>query len=89
MIITNLCICRQNSTDSKNRSNYKEEDHPHGLLPSPSYCDDYVRGRKVDFKLPYDLWWLHSHNQLPGRDDVVHSWNYKKIRTSNLFFILR
>ncbi|XP_065200673.1 uncharacterized protein LOC135831812 isoform X2 [Planococcus citri] len=73
---------KQNLGDAKNRSNYKEEDHPHGLLPPSAYANDYVRERRVDFKLPYDLWWQHSHNQLPGRDDVVHSWNYKKIRTN-------
>ena len=83
-----LRICRQNLGDAKNRSNYKEEDHPHSLLPPPAYANDYVRERRVNFKLPYDLWWQHSHNQLPGRDDVVHSWNYKKIRTSKLLFFI-
>ncbi|XP_065205528.1 histone-lysine N-methyltransferase ash1-like [Planococcus citri] len=73
---------KQNLGDAKNRSNYKEEDHPHSLLPPPAYANDYVRERRVNFKLPYDLWWQHSHNQLPGRDGVVHSWNYKKIRTN-------
>lgn len=31
--------------------------------------------------MPYDLWWQHTHSQLPGRD-VVPSWNYRKIRTN-------
>jgi len=62
---------------NKIRFHYNPEDHPHGLMPLPSYCPKWLRG----FQLPYDLWWLHMHDRLPGRD-VVPSWNYKKIRTS-------
>ncbi|KAF4531360.1 hypothetical protein B566_EDAN018103, partial [Ephemera danica] len=67
---------------SKSRSLvYKPEEHAHGLLPPPYHCGKYLRQRRVDFQLPHDLWWLHMHNQLPGRD-TVPSWNYKKIRTN-------
>lgn len=66
----------------KSRSTvYKPEEHAHGLLPPPYHCGKYLRQRRVDFQLPHDLWWLHTHNQLPGRD-AVPSWNYKKIRTN-------
>lgn len=66
---------------SKKAIQFKPEDHPHGLLPAPYHCGKWLRQRKVNFQLPYDLWWLHSHNKLPGRD-TVPSWNYKKIRTN-------
>ncbi|XP_034240792.1 microtubule-associated protein futsch isoform X2 [Thrips palmi] len=66
---------------SKKGLQYKPEDHPYGLLPPPYHCGKWLRQRRVNFQLPYDLWWLHSHNKLPGRD-TVPSWNYKKIRTN-------
>lgn len=77
---------RHIAVDAKNRFlPFKSEDHPHGILPPPSYCEDWVRKRQVDFKLPYDLWWLNNHNQLPGRD-VIESWKYKRIRLSTYLF---
>lgn len=60
---------------------YKPEEHPYGLLPPPYHCGKYLRCRRVPFQLPYDLWWQHTHSQLPGRD-IVPSWNYRKIRTN-------
>lgn len=65
----------------------KAEDFPGGFLPPPAYCNKWVRQRRVDFKLPHDLWWLHTHNQLPGRN-AVPSWNYKKIRT-NVYYDIK
>lgn len=64
---------------------YNRAEHEHGLMPPPAYCNKYVRLRREDFLLPFDLWWLHSNNQLPGRD-IVPSWNYRKIRTSECSF---
>lgn len=79
---------RKPSTESnKARLVYRPEEHEHGLLPPPYHCGKYLRQRRVEFRLPYDLWWLHTHSQLPGRDKVP-SWNYKKIRTSKYFFIV-
>ncbi|KDR13022.1 hypothetical protein L798_13230, partial [Zootermopsis nevadensis] len=72
---------KPNSDVGKPRLVYRPEEHQHGLLPPPYHCGKYLRQRRVEFKLPYDLWWLHTHNQLPGRDRVP-SWNYKKIRTN-------
>ena len=53
------------------------------LLPPPCYCRKWLRERLIDFQLPYDLWWLHTYNLLPGRD-LVPSWNYKKVKSSKL-----
>ncbi|XP_060525871.1 histone-lysine N-methyltransferase ash1 isoform X2 [Cylas formicarius] len=72
---------RQENTKSLRNLIYNPEDHPYGLLPPPYHCGKYLRCRRVDFQLPYDLWWQHTHSQLPGRD-VVPSWNYRKIRTN-------
>ncbi|CAL4137305.1 unnamed protein product, partial [Meganyctiphanes norvegica] len=71
----------------KNKLTYDPEEHRHGLLPPPCYCRKWLREREIDFRLPYDLWWLHEHNMLPGRD-VVPSWNYKKVK-SNIYFDVR
>ncbi|KAK3919372.1 Histone-lysine N-methyltransferase ASH1L [Frankliniella fusca] len=71
----------RSATDGKKSLQYKPEDHPHGILPAPYHCGKWLRQRRVNFQLPYDLWWLHTHNKLPGRD-IVPSWNYKKIRTN-------
>ncbi|KAK8390288.1 hypothetical protein O3P69_010163 [Scylla paramamosain] len=68
----------------KNKLTYDPEEHIHGLLPPPCYCRKWLRERQIDFVLPYDLWWLHEHNMLPGRD-IVPSWNYKKIK-SNVYY---
>lgn len=68
-------------SDSKKVIQYRPEDYPQGLLPPPYHCPKWLRQRRVNFQLPYDLWWLHTHNKLPGRD-IVPSWNYKKIRTN-------
>jgi [histone H3]-lysine4 N-trimethyltransferase ASH1L len=67
---------------------YKREEHKHGLLPPPYHCGKFLRQRRVDFELPYDLWWQHQHNKLPGRDSEVPSWNYKKIRT-NVYYDMK
>lgn len=66
---------------------YKPEDHPYGLLPAPPYCEKFFRQTVQDFQLPYDLWWQHNNNKLPGRDSVP-SWKYRKIRTSEMFVII-
>ncbi|XP_059621985.1 histone-lysine N-methyltransferase ash1 [Phlebotomus argentipes] len=51
------------------------------LLPPPPYCERFFRKTQRDFLLPYDLWWAHENQKLPGRNSVP-SWNYKKIRTN-------
>ncbi|GJQ68942.1 putative histone-lysine N-methyltransferase [Trypoxylus dichotomus] len=66
---------------NKSRLVYNPQEHPYGLLPAPYHCGKYLRCRKIPFQLPYDLWWLHTHSQLPGRD-TVPSWNYRKIRSN-------
>lgn len=60
---------------------YRPEEHPYGLLPPPYHCGKYLRNRKISFKLPHDIWWLHKNGQLVGRD-TVPSWNYRKTRTN-------
>lgn len=72
---------RRESASNKNKLVYIPEEHPYGLLPPPYHCGKYLRCRKVPFQLPHDLWWQHTHSQLPGRD-LVPSWNYRKIRTN-------
>jgi histone-lysine N-methyltransferase ASH1L len=61
---------------NKNKMLYDPTEHPHGLLPPPYHCGKFLRQREIPFQLPYDLWWLHTHSRLPGRD-LVPSWNYR------------
>jgi len=30
------------------------------LLPPPIHVGKYLREKRLDFRLPYDVWWLHS-----------------------------
>lgn len=64
---------------------YEPEEHEHGLLPPPFYCERFLRRTRRDFQLPFDVWWLHQQGKLPGRDNLVPSWNYRKIR-SNVYY---
>ncbi|XP_044756994.1 histone-lysine N-methyltransferase ash1 [Coccinella septempunctata] len=74
-------IRRKENASKYAKAMYVPSEHPYGLLPPPYHCGKYLRCRNVAFQLPYDLWWQHTHSQLPGRD-VVPSWNYRKIRTN-------
>lgn len=66
---------------------YDPAEHEHGLLPAPFYCERVLRRVRRDYQLPFDLWWLHQEDKLPGRDTMttVPSWNYRKIR-SNVYY---
>lgn len=68
---------------SKNSTDKKANDDetvcgPH--LPMP-FFDKYLLQTQSDFTLPYDLWYAHDNDKLSGRN-MVHSWNFKKIRTN-------
>lgn len=73
------------SSASSRLLTYDPDEHEHGLLPPPFHCEKWLRRRRQDFQLPFDLWWLHQHGKLPGRDAMVPSWNYRKIR-SNVYY---
>jgi len=32
----------------------------HGVLPAPIHVGKHLREKRVDFRLPYDVWWLHN-----------------------------
>lgn len=71
------------SDKSKNSTDKKANDNeticgPH--LPMP-FFDKYLLQTQSDFTLPYDLWYAHDNDKLSGRN-MVHSWNFKKIRTN-------
>ena len=50
------CVC---SADRRNVSSSPVTDDQ-GLLPAPIHVGKYLREKRIDFKLPYDVWWLHS-----------------------------
>ncbi|KAJ8005041.1 hypothetical protein DPEC_G00142520 [Dallia pectoralis] len=43
---------------------YTPGEQDHRLLPAPIHVGKYLRMRRIDFQLPYDVMWLWSHNQL-------------------------
>ena len=73
------------SADRNKLLTYEPEEHEYGLLPPPFYCERILRRTKRDFQLPFDVWWLHQQGKLPDRDNLVPSWNYRKIR-SNVYY---
>lgn len=74
---------RSPKANDKSLTRVKEtvpEDH-RVTLPIPPYCEKYFRRTIQDFELPYDLWYAHQNEKLPGRNSVP-SWNFKKLRTN-------
>lgn len=72
----------------KSQKSFKDDQPPPpALLPPPPYCEKFFRQTEIDFQLPYDLWFAHENQKLPGRDTVA-SWNFKKIRT-NVYIDIR
>ncbi|XP_078288124.1 histone-lysine N-methyltransferase ASH1L [Rhinoraja longicauda] len=60
---------------------YVPGEHEFGLFPAPIHVGKYLRQKRIDFQLPYDILWQWKHNQLYKKPDVPL---YKKIR-SNVF----
>ncbi|XP_076137009.1 histone-lysine N-methyltransferase ASH1L-like isoform X3 [Alosa pseudoharengus] len=64
-----------------NTLEYIPGEHDYGLLPAPIHVGKYLRLKRIDFQLPYDIQWLWKHNQLHRKPDPPA---YRKI-TSNVF----
>ncbi|KAL0985225.1 hypothetical protein UPYG_G00154300 [Umbra pygmaea] len=45
-------------------------EHDYSLLPAPIHVGKYLRMRRIDFQLPYDIIWLLRHNQLHKQCDA-------------------
>ncbi|KAL2084703.1 hypothetical protein ACEWY4_020221 [Coilia grayii] len=60
---------------------YTPGEHDYGLMPAPIHVGKYLRLKRIDFQLPYDIQWLWKHNQLHRKPDPPA---YRKI-TSNVF----
>ncbi|XP_041035607.1 histone-lysine N-methyltransferase ASH1L isoform X1 [Carcharodon carcharias] len=65
----------------KEKLEYIPGEHDYGLFPAPIHVGKYLRQKRMDFQLPYDILWQWKHNQLYKKPDVPL---YKKIR-SNVF----
>ncbi|NXM30700.1 ASH1L methyltransferase, partial [Oxyruncus cristatus] len=69
----------------KEKLEYTPGEHEHGLFPAPIHvggyldCGKYLRQKRIDFQLPYDILWQWKHNQLYKKPDVPL---YKKIRSN-------
>ncbi|XP_007883199.1 histone-lysine N-methyltransferase ASH1L-like, partial [Callorhinchus milii] len=62
----------------KEKLEYIPGEHDYGLLPAPMHVGKYLRQKRIDFQLPYDILWQWKHNQLYKKPDVPL---YKKIRS--------
>uniref|UniRef100_A0A3Q2PDK7 Ash1 (absent, small, or homeotic)-like (Drosophila) n=1 Tax=Fundulus heteroclitus TaxID=8078 RepID=A0A3Q2PDK7_FUNHE len=63
----------------KEKLEYIPGEHEYGLFPAPIHVGKYLRQKRIDFQLPYDILWLWKHDQLYKRPDVPL---YKKIRSN-------
>ncbi|NXN99315.1 ASH1L methyltransferase, partial [Rhinopomastus cyanomelas] len=68
----------------KEKLEYTPGEHEHGLFPAPIHVGGYLVGKylrqkRIDFQLPYDILWQWKHNQLYKKPDVPL---YKKIRSN-------
>uniref|UniRef100_UPI00398E5770 histone-lysine N-methyltransferase ASH1L n=1 Tax=Pristiophorus japonicus TaxID=55135 RepID=UPI00398E5770 len=63
---------------------YIPGEHDYGLFPAPIHVGKYLRQKRIDFQLPYDILWQWKHNQLYKKPDVPL---YKKIRSSEALSI--
>ncbi|XP_046875778.1 histone-lysine N-methyltransferase ASH1L isoform X2 [Hypomesus transpacificus] len=63
----------------KEKLEYVPGEHEYGLFPAPIHVGKYLRQKRIDFQLPYDILWLWKHDQLYKRPDVPL---YKKIRSN-------
>uniref|UniRef100_A0A8C6IQU0 Histone-lysine N-methyltransferase ASH1L n=1 Tax=Melopsittacus undulatus TaxID=13146 RepID=A0A8C6IQU0_MELUD len=67
----------------KEKLEYTPGEHEHGLFPAPIHLlfssGKYLRQKRIDFQLPYDILWQWKHNQLYKKPDVPL---YKKIRSN-------
>ncbi|XP_032948058.1 histone-lysine N-methyltransferase ASH1L isoform X2 [Rhinolophus ferrumequinum] len=63
----------------KEKLEYAPGEHEYGLFPAPIHVGKYLRQKRIDFQLPYDILWQWKHNQLYKKPDVPL---YKKIRSN-------
>ncbi|XP_056618440.1 histone-lysine N-methyltransferase ASH1L-like isoform X2 [Triplophysa dalaica] len=69
---------RPSSPENTECVDYDPEKHQYGLLPAPIHVGKYLRLKRIDFQLPYDIYWLRAHNKLPKISDSP-----QKTATSN------
>ncbi|XP_060726377.1 histone-lysine N-methyltransferase ASH1L-like isoform X2 [Tachysurus vachellii] len=43
---------------------YNPEEHEHGLFPAPLHVGKYLRVKRINFQLPYDIHWQYARNKL-------------------------
>ncbi|XP_026854883.2 histone-lysine N-methyltransferase ASH1L-like isoform X2 [Electrophorus electricus] len=50
---------------------YNPAEHEYSLLPAPLHVGKYLRLKRIDFQLPYDIHWLCAHNKLFEKPDTL------------------
>uniref|UniRef100_UPI0037E71FF9 histone-lysine N-methyltransferase ASH1L-like isoform X2 n=1 Tax=Semicossyphus pulcher TaxID=241346 RepID=UPI0037E71FF9 len=49
---------------------YTPEENEYSLLPAPMHVGKYLRLKRINFQLPYDIMWLWEHNKLQKQPAV-------------------
>ncbi|XP_054638887.1 histone-lysine N-methyltransferase ASH1L-like isoform X2 [Dunckerocampus dactyliophorus] len=49
---------------SRGSTEYKPGEREYSLLPAPIHVGKYLRLKRINFQLPYDVMWLWQHSQL-------------------------
>ncbi|XP_070541965.1 histone-lysine N-methyltransferase ASH1L-like isoform X2 [Ptychodera flava] len=62
-----------------NEEKEEQTQHEYGIFPAPIHVGKYLREKRLDFQLPFDIWWLHDNDKLAPKNDCS---KYKKIRTN-------
>lgn len=87
-LFISFAVVKKKSSDVTNSSGklkvvYDPSEHEFGLMPAPIHVGKYLREKRKDFQLPYDIWWCHEHNFFSSMKPA--SPKYKKIRNSEYY----
>jgi hypothetical protein len=59
-LIDTLIVTSYTKMDRKVPTVYDPSEHEYGLFPQPLHIGKYLRDRRVDFQLPFDIWLSHD-----------------------------
>ncbi|XP_076465119.1 uncharacterized protein LOC143296954 isoform X2 [Babylonia areolata] len=62
------------------KMSYRKGDSATSLLPPPIHFGKHFRESVIPFQLPYDIWWLYTHDQLHKKEALRPK--FKKIRSN-------
>lgn len=70
----------ENMLRNQGKTVFSREESATSLLPPPLHFGKHFRETLRDFQLPYDIWWLHSNDMLPKKEEPRPK--FKRIRNN-------